>query len=835
MPHDPQDDRYSHLPLVAEEPNPQRRRRSAPPSPPPDRGGRTSFAEQLRHSIDDLEQEVTRRPRPPAGIQPHLVFRVPLARSASSQIVAELLERLGIRVVGIESDKAIIAFRDEANLSEFRQAVAVYEKGPQKGINVRTGQPYQMTQWDALEYVEAANMRLWNREDRIGRRLAHCIGDHGQAIQLDRLYRVDVELWHRGTDELARAAVRELSLLVDSDASNEERLCDTFIGDLLCLARVAVRGAKLDALLNLDIVAEVELPPQPVFDARAARFVTARDFPPPPSPAPDGPAVCVVDSGVATNHPLLASNMGHAEAVVPDSDSPADQYGHGTMVGALAVFGDVRRCYESGGFASPVTLYSARVLNDENRFDDERLIIHQMRRAVEIFINSPYNCRVFNFSLGDDAAWLQNSSRQSLWAESLDVLAREFDAVFVVSAGNHNLGWANAPDEAEEVVIEYPDFLFRAECGLCEPATAAIPITVGGIAEYDQPEVRSGRRGDDLIRAIAGVFQPSPTTRIGPGLNDAIKPEFVAPAGNVAFEGFSSARWIRDNPGIAVMSFSHQPVESLFAFDIGTSLAAPCIARTAALLLTILRQSFKEEPSANLIRAVLASAATVPPALHNRIHPEHGEEGVRKVCGYGIVDEELAFESADRRVTLITQGALLVDSFMVYEVPVPLEFRQAPGAKTVIVTLAYDPPVRRRRARYLGVQMDSALIRGRTLDEIVDAYRAVSTEEREAARAGYYEIQGAFQPPYRCPLKPGANTLKGSTLQRSEWTFQRENQDYGDSWYLVVRAQRNWAPETITEQRFAVTVTLHADQPQLYNLVRNRVEIRLQQRARARG
>ncbi len=219
MPHAPQDDRYPHLPLVAEQPNPQRRRRSVPPPPPPDRGGRASFAEQLRHSIDDLEQEVTRRPRPPAGIQPHLVFRVPLARSASSQIVAELLERLGVRVVGIENDKAIIAFRDEANLSEFREAVAAYERGPQEGTNPRTGQPYRTTQWDVLEYVEAANMRLWNREDRIGRRLAHGIGEYGQAIQSDRLYRLDIELWHRGTDELARAAVRELELLVDSDDS----------------------------------------------------------------------------------------------------------------------------------------------------------------------------------------------------------------------------------------------------------------------------------------------------------------------------------------------------------------------------------------------------------------------------------------------------------------------------------------------------------------------------------------------------------------------------------------------------------------------------------------
>ena len=130
--------------------------------------------------------------------------------------------------------------------------------------------------------------------------------------------------------------------------------------------------------------------------------------------------------------------------------------------------------------------------------------------------------------------------------------------------------------------------------------------------------------------------------------------------------------------------------------------------------------------------------------------------------------------------------------------------------------------------------MDYALVRGKTLDEIVEAYRAVSAADREVARAGGPAIQPAFQKPYRCPLQPGPTGLQASTLQRSAWTFKRENQDYGDSWYLVVRALRTWAPDSITDQNFAVSVTLEGDEPQLYALVRSRIQVRLQQRARTR-
>lgn len=622
-------------------------------------------------------------------------------------------------------------------------------------------------------------------------------------------------------------------MLVEHGAASGEQFCDSFAGQLLCLARIIVRGDKLDTVLELDIVAEAEVPAQPVFDHRLPLQVTGRDFPTPPVPPAGGPGLCIVDSGIVSNHPLLARNVGHEEAV-HSTDSVADEHGHGTMVGGIAVFGDIWACFKSGEFSSPITLYSARVLNADNVFDEQSLIIHQMRRVIEAFTAPPYDCRVFNLSLGDNCAWLKANRRQSIWAESLDILCREFNVLLVVSAGNQNFGWSNNAREAEEILASYPDYLFDPDCGLCEPATAAIPVTVGGIAEQDIPAIPARRRTDDIVHTIACAGEPTPTTRIGPGMNGAIKPEFVAPAGNLAFQGFSNIRRVDDDPGLAVMSFHHEPTRQLFAYDTGTSFAAPRVARSAAILWNSLEQYLGEEPQSNLVRAVLASAAELPNPEPNRIKEEHGDEGLRRVYGYGMIDDDVLYESADRRVTMIAQEVMSLDTFAIFEVPAPPEFRSASGKKSVTVTLAYDPPVRRRRAEYLGVRMDYALIRGKSIDDIVEAYRQLSEDERAAGRENPDSVQAAFQAPFKCGLDPGPRTLQTSTLQRSQWQFSREQTDYGDSWYLFIRAQRTWAPATFVEQRFAVTLTLQAEVPELYNLVRNRIRMRQQQRARAR-
>ena len=148
--------------------------------------------------------------------------------------------------------------------------------------------------------------------------------------------------------------------------------------------------------------------------------------------------------------------------------------------------------------------------------------------------------------------------------------------------------------------------------------------------------------GRNLSSGPSRIATSQVLRRVGPGLDSAIKPEFVAYSGNLTFDGFGSTyRTIRDDPGVAVMSLSHEPMRSLFSFDVGTSFGARS-SPASAHLRDRLREALGEEPDPNLVRAVLATAAAVPQALRERIEPLHGEDGVLQVCGYGVIDEDHA-------------------------------------------------------------------------------------------------------------------------------------------------------------------------------------------------
>ena len=128
MPDGRREQLHPHLLLLREDRSAERRKRPAPPVPPPGRGGRGAFSPRLKQAAERILELRHRRPTPPFGIQPHLVFRVPFAEGASvDQLIDSLQRQAGLEIVSVEPDRAVIAFRDNLDLQEFQDAVNRYE------------------------------------------------------------------------------------------------------------------------------------------------------------------------------------------------------------------------------------------------------------------------------------------------------------------------------------------------------------------------------------------------------------------------------------------------------------------------------------------------------------------------------------------------------------------------------------------------------------------------------------------------------------------------------------------------------------------------------------
>jgi hypothetical protein len=769
--------------------------------PPPDR----EYAHHGRTLSTQINQFLNRfrtRQRP-AGIDPSLVLRVQL--DSGSTIDEETWERCGLILLSIDQNKTLVLFSSDSQLTEFKRRLSAYNAGPTRSNQKNA--PYYSIFACINEISEI------RPQDRIGRLFRSEAIEDLNSFNDTEEYVIDIELWDFGTQQLNRAKVDALRGFIEREGG---RVSDQYIGESMVLLRARITGALIKSILEIDYVATVDLPPKPSLGVSELLQVDIEELNDIPTPEEGAPGITVLDSGLTTGHPLLGPAIGEATSVPRSWGDAADGNGHGTMVAGLALYGDIEECIRSRTFVPTLTLYSARVLNDQNQFDDENLITTQMREAIEYFRNT-YGCRVFNASLGD-ARLPYQGGKVSPWASILDTLSREFDVVIIVSAGNyeHDPGSGNTDGHIQD----YPRYLLEDAAHIIEPATGLIVLTVGSLAHSD--EIPPGSASNSVaFRPIAQPYQPSPFTRCGPGLGAAIKPELCEIGGNHVYDGqMQCARKVQE---CSVVSTNRQYIEQLFTTDVGTSFAAPKVAYIAAQLY----RTFPDA-SANLIRSLLAASAIVPEQTIRLMEP-YGNDTILRICGYGRPSLSLAQTSDESRVVLYAESQLEFDNFHIYELPIPDEFIQERGTRSITVTLAYDPPVRHTRFDYLGVKMSFRLIRGKTVDEVVEAFRSRTSEEGHVDRLSSTSFD--------CPITPSPIVREGGTLQRGTFTMRKKpSTDYGDTYFLVVRCEKKWARDEHGPQRYSVVATMqHSAQINIYNTIRERVTARLRVRPRARA
>lgn len=369
---------------------------------------------------------------------------------------------------------------------------------------------------------------------------------------------------------------------------------------------------------------------------------------------------------------------------------------------------------------------------------------------------------------------------------------------------------------------DYPDYLFSDEARLLDPAPAVNALTVGSLARYDQT-YNSGRYViDPAEQPIARYKQPSPFTRTS-AHQGPIKPELVAFGGNLAVDTRSGHVIDRH---LGEVSLGHQfAAGKLIVEDIGTSYSCPYITHLAARL-----QHIYPDANNNLLRALLASHATHPAAVTELLGNDRDK--ILAVAGYGEVDEEALFQSADDDLTLIADSELANKTHHFYEMPIPEEFWSGKKRlRQISVSLAYTPSIRTTRLDYKTSRISFNLVKSTSLERVAEYFNNEIPLKDVAVRAKEYSGGRSITAIKRNP----------GTLQCSSWDFKQVNaRERLKKWFVVVtRHDFPWAESVTAEQEsYSLVINLRdkeSESARLIEQVKTILRAREQARVEIRG
>ena len=332
-----------------------------------------------------------------------------------------------------------------------------------------------------------------------------------------------------------------------------------------------------------------------------------------------GVGVAIIDSGVTRTHDDLGGNrVVQFVDFVDFQAQPHDGYGHGTHVaGIIAGNG-----YDSGGarrgIAPAAHLLVLRALDE---LGDG--FISNAIAAIDYAIDqrAAYNVRVINLSVAAGVYESYNTDPLTLAAR------RAVDAgiVVVTAAGNHG-----RDDKGKQQLG-----------GITSPGNAPWVLTVGASSHNRTPD-----RGDDSV---------APFSSLGPSRIDLVqKPDLVAPGvgmesladpGSTLFVGRPAARiW-------GSVATNSQPYLSLS----GTSMAAPVVSATAALML-------QANPA--------LTPAAVKRILQASAEPRAGYSALAQ--GAGFLDARAAVELS-RELVGLSEAMVALDGAAAYDAMVAAE------------------------------------------------------------------------------------------------------------------------------------------------------------------
>jgi len=656
---------------------PQRGGGSSPTIPSLDpKAHRTKLLQQL----DALVQEVQARPE---TARDELASReiIAVRPAANTQLTADQLDdsRADARLVGVVAETGTVLL-DIANsdLDYLRKKLEAFADDAR--VEVKTHKDGTTTTHRAKERAIAPveTIGLAALEDIGGARL------RVEQLAPDRAYWFEVAC--RGgyrrplseTDGSRAQVARQLHRI------GALQKLDEFVGPEQVYFFVRLTRPQLDALhAATDCIYEAELAPPPLRDLKLLEDVTTKDVKTfaLAQPHADAPSVVILDTGIASEHPLLKAAILSATTAGPEIPSPEDTYGHGTKMAGLALHRDLGAAIERGSAEPTHWLQSSRILiepglglaSDEN-YEKWPVLTEGAIRAAEDADPRPRD-RVYVLAVTrtmQDAPL--DGLAPTLWSHAIDQLAfREgHGRLLIVSAGNARY------DHWLSLAEQHPQLQLSEK--IHQPAQATNALTIGAFtARVELPNTKEYAEARLVAPKPGGI---SPFTSTGLVGNEwPIKPDVVLEGGNLAISGPLTDASV---PTLCALTTSHRHTHGQPLGQI--AMTSEAAARAALLSARIWSLEPKLHPES--IRGLVVHSASWTPTMREQFGGIHDR---LLACGYGVPDESIASECAQGIATVIVED--LMPNAVIEEEPK----KKAPKRST---TKATEPKVRRKVKLY---------------------------------------------------------------------------------------------------------------------------------------
>ena len=628
MPDYPRDRPHLYLPDSGK-PEPYTSKNPPPRHPLPQRE-RALHAEAIRGALRMAlaVADAERGNRDPELLAGTPGFYLDFELSAGSENAAELLEnrRKQIELVAFHqpnATKAAIAtvFVPDTASNHFLSKVDQYENE-----NTKKGHPKGETLVASINRVMIAAMRSLYTDDPA------LYPAEGEAIWW--------EVWLRsGRTEAFLTVTQRLNLAVQRPhLVFPDRDVYLVHGNAEMIGRL---------FLNCDSIAELkrakDLPAQFVTWSNVEQAELATDLAERLAmPADTKISVCILDTGVTQNHPLLAPALDQNDVQAYDPTwETRDIRGHGTNMAGIALYGDLALSLESSERVTLThRLESVKVLPDEGN-NDPKLYGAITRDAIsQAEITAPSRHRAVCLAVTSDID--TNRGRPSSWSAAIDQICfgeQDHRRLILISAGNIRQD------------ISKNDYPARNEIEPIEnPAQAWNAITIGAFTEKTTINDPSFAGWEPV--APAGDLCPTSRTSVSWERQWPVKPDILMEGGNWAASDDDC-----DCPDdLGILTTFRDPTIRYFDIFRDTSAATAAASHLAGKILTAMPERWPET-----IRALMVHSAEWTPVMREQFDvatAEHQKRTLLCKYGYGVASYDRAILSAANDLTLIAEDEL---------------------------------------------------------------------------------------------------------------------------------------------------------------------------------